>query len=290
MVEFSYIIVTYLSHQLIEEALQSISQYEESSSYEIIIVDNSPIEGHSLLKEKILQIGYENRVKIIHNPANNGYGGGNNIGIKQAQGQYIIVMNPDVRLMEPLQQDAKARFINSLSLAMIGYQQMGGENISFYRKPEWTFFLSGWIMKLRNKQGKFDSKKDFLSGAFIFLDKEKFEKIGLFDEQIFMYNEESDISNRFINSNFDIAYIPTKKYSHLLDERPFNRNAFKNEMISLKYYLSKHNFDEQRIIRLYLKELNFKKIIAKVLNKKQSIKRFSEMMNEMKSIFVISNK
>lgn len=286
MVEFSFIIVTYNSQDLIIDAINSIYNFEQKKiNYEIIIVDNSSVENHKILRDVLKNNAFD-YIKIIHNPANDGYGGGNNIGIRQAQGQYIIVMNPDIRLLEPLQQDAKTRFLNNSSLGMIGYQQLGGENISFYRKPQWTFFLSGWVMKVRNKQGKFDAKKDFLSGAFLFLDKKKFEKIGLFDEQIFMYNEESDISNRFNNNNFDIEYVPTKKYIHLLDARPFNKNAFKNEMISLKYYLSKYNFDENKIVGLYLKELSFKKLSAKVLNKKQVVERFSEMISEIKNVFV----
>lgn len=280
MVDFSFIIVTYNSHLLITDAIKSILLNENnSSSFEIIIVDNSNDKGNQLLVSVLEKEDLHSLVKVIHNPQNTGYGAGNNLGIKNANGKYIIVMNPDVRLTEPLLSDTKGIFENDNQTILVTYKQMGGQNISFYRKPEHGFLFSGWYLKLKNRLKLFNQKTDFLSGAFFFAEKEKFVNIGLFDENIFMYNEESDISNRINLNKFKIRFLPQKSYIHLLDERPINPNAFHSEMKSLKYYIKKYDINEKKIISRNLLELRIKTIIAKLLNKKEATDKFSLMAN-----------
>ena len=278
MVDFCFIIVTYNSHLLITDAIKSILINENDfSSFEIIIVDNSNDKGNQLLVSVLEKEDLHSLVKVIRNPQNTGYGAGNNLGIKNANGKYIIVMNPDVRLIEPLLSHTKLIFEKNSKTILIAYRQLGGQNISFYRKPEHGFLFSGWYLKLKNRFNLFNSKKDFLSGAFFFAEKEKFIDIGLFDENIFMYNEESDISSRINLKKFEIKFLPEKSYIHLLDERPFNPNAFRSEMIALKYYIKKYNINEKKIILRNLLELRIKKKLAKLFNKNEAVEKFSSM-------------
>lgn len=277
----SFVIVTYKSHDLIIEAIRSINENEKQSvNYEIIIVDNSNDTDHKKLLDILEKENYRQYiVEVIHNSANTGYGAGNNLGIKQAQGQIVAIMNPDVRLLEPLMNDVQSKFCQNTNLAMVGYKQLGGQNISFYRKPQYSFLFSGSYIKLKNRKGNFSPRKDFLSGAFLFIDKAKFEEIGLFDQNIFLYHEESDISNRFNSKGYDIVYDPTKSYIHLLDERPFNLNAYKIEFESLRYYTTKFNLDFSAIRNLYIKESKIKLKLAKLMGKKAAIDKFKSILS-----------
>ena len=139
-------------------------------------------------------------------------------------------------------------------------------------------------MKKNKMKNNFKPNEDFLSGAFMFIDKNKFIEIGLFDEKIFMYNEESDICKRFIDKNYTIEFDATHSYLHLITERPFNVEAFKSEIISLDYYLVKNEIDRNRIYIKTLKELKGKKIIAMLIGKHNDVERFKKMITIVNDI------
>ncbi len=287
MVDFSFIIVTFNSDQLIKDAIDSIVQYEYESlsSFEIIIVDHSSHEKHQVLLKVLQEHCYYSRLNIVHNPDNPGYGAGNNAGIKLAAGKFIAIFNPDVRLTEPLLDIVWDIYRKNSDLGLLGFKQIGGENLSFYRKPEWNFFLSGWYMKIMNKLSVFNYRKDFLSGAFFFLDRDKFMNSDLFDENIFMYNEEADISNRLLKNNILITFNANHSYLHLINNRPFSSDAYLNEMKSLKYYLKKFSINKEYIVKLYLKELKFKIFIARLFKKHEAENRFKTMIAHIKTVF-----
>ncbi len=287
MVKISFVIVTYNSEELIKDCISSIYYYADldQSEFEIIIVDNSNEEGH--IKLKNITNLFEN-VKVIHNSQNTGYGAGNNIGIKASSGQIISIMNPDVRIKSSLMQYTLSKFDDN-NLALLGYKQLGGLNYSFYPRPEFRkTYIDGILLKKRNKNNKFNTKEDFLSGAFLFIDRDKFNEIGLFDEKIFMYNEESDICKRFIDKNFRIVFDSKISYYHLITERPFSLNAYKNELISLDYYLSKFQIDKKIILKKTLKEIKFKKMIFKLLMRKNDVKRFDLMIKSLNEVFNVN--
>lgn len=286
MVDFSFVIVTYHSHLLVGDAIKSIQAFESNhSAWEIIIVDNSDEVGHQLLLRTLHEENLINEVRLLRNHANTGYGAGNNMGISHATGTFIAVMNPDVRLTESLTEHTRKLFGADQKMMMVGYRQMGGQNVSFYRKPEHMFPFSGWYLILKNRLNLFNQRKDFLSGAFFFADKEKFMRAGMFDENIFLYNEESDLSARINRLGLRIRFVNTKSYVHLLDQRPFNPGAFRLDMKSLKYYLRKYRFKERRIISANLLEYGIKKKLAALLGKKAALEKFSQMSQIMREEF-----
>ncbi len=287
MLKITYIIVTYNSQDLIRDAIQSIYDFSDinPSDFEVIIVDNSNNEMHQILLKEISDLKSLYNIIIIHNIKNGGYGQGNNIGIKAAKGKIISIMNPDVRLIEPLAKDVLHKF-NSMHLGVLGYNQMGGGDYSFYIKPECRGFLSGWKMKLLNKINLFSETKHYLSGAFFFADKQKFEEIGFFDENIFLYFEEPDISNRMIKAGYSINYDQSKKYVHLVGDRiSYSDFGFRNEMKSLSYYLKKYNIDEAKFLKTFLKEYSIKLKVAKLLSNKERVQKFIEEIKVIKEVF-----
>lgn len=288
-IKISIIIVTYNSQNYIEDCLTSIERFLDvaPSEVEVIIVDNSSGNDASEMKtisgnhhlNKVLNVRY------IQNFANLGYGQGNNVGIRAALGEILCIMNPDVRFLEPLLFDVLSEFENK-DIAMLSYKEKGGSGNSYYMKPEFKSFISGWELKLRNKFDQFNPKKHYLSGSFLFLDKSKFDKIGLFDENIFLYYEEPDIMRRLQMNGGKIKYKKEKKYLHLVGDRTvFSENAFTNEIKALKYYLKKFKFNEDKIIRNYLQEYKIKTFAAIVLNDKIRLEKFKKEIKIIKNIF-----
>ena len=285
--KISIIIVAYNSDELIVDAIKSIYKYADldQSDYEIIVVDNSDTQHHLILKKVIEKNFNDEEILLIHNEKNGGYGQGNNMGIKASSGNIVCIMNPDVRFTEPLMIDVLSKFSNH-SLALLGYKQLGGFNYSFYRKPEYKTAFSGWLCKINNKLNFFNSKKDYLSGAFFFINKEKFVEIGMFDENIFLYYEEPDIANRIAAKGYEIILDKSKSYLHLVGNRiAFSEKSFVNEMNALKYYLEKFKIDIKIYHQKIKNEYQLKSFAAQLLNDKERSEKFKKELQKINEIF-----
>lgn len=260
---------------LIEECIRSILQFNKINDFEIIVVDNSPIENQKIIEKKCNKFNEH----IIYLPNQNlGYGQGNNVGIKRATGEIVCVINPDVRFVEPFVEIVKSFFDNDEKNALLGFKQIGGCNLSYYLKPEYCLpFFYSFIVKMFNKLKIYNSKFFFLSGACFFVSKRKFEEIGLFDELFFMYYEEADINNRFLKSKCKIKYLNNIKYVHLVgDRKAVSIPLFEYEIESLYKYLKKYNLN-----------INFIFLIKKIeyyLTSKIKYKVFNDFIKHQKNI------
>ncbi|MEC5156974.1 glycosyltransferase family 2 protein [Chryseobacterium sp. MP_3.2] len=291
MVKISIVVVTYNSQKLIEDCISSVGAYLdiEPGELEIIIVDNSSgddaVEIRNLVKDHPLN----KTIKIIYsqNTINLGYGQGNNVGIKLSGGEIVCIMNPDVRFGSAVLKDVINKF-NNQNLALLSYKQIGGFNYSFYQRPEFKSVFSNIITKLANKIDKFFPDYFLLSGAFFFIDKKKFTDVGLFDQNIFMYYEEADVTKRLLEKKYQIVYDNSKIYYHLIGDREdYSEKAFGNELESLKYYLKKHNFDDEKVVKNYLGEYKIKNFIASILNDSDRQAKFKKEVTLIKTIFGI---
>ena len=258
---------------LIEECIQSILRFNKINDFEIIVVDNSPIESQKIIENKCNKL---NEQIIYLTNQNLGYGQGNNVGIKRATGEIVCVINPDVRFVEPFVEIVRFFFDNNDNNALLGFKQIGGSNLSYYLKPEYSFpFFYSFIVKLFNKLEIYNSKFFFLSGACFFVSKSKFEEIGLFDETFFMYYEEADINNRFLKSKSKIKYLKNIKYVHLVgDRKAVSIPIFEFEIESLYKYLKKYNLN-----------INFIFLMKKVeyyLTSKIKYKAFNDFITKKK--------
>ena len=253
MYSLSIVIVTYNSLNLIEDCIDSILQYNDlgENNVEIIISDNSD-DSNATELELLLTKKYGDQVNYYHNKSNLGYGNGNNHGIARSESNIVAVMNPDVRLCESLFKDGLKSFSENKKLAFLGYKQLGGANLSFFFHPEYYFsFLNTPLIRFCNVFNIFTARFHYLSGAFFLVDKKKFEQIGLFDENIFLFFEEPDIVKRFIKLGYDVSYNPKFSYQHLVENRDFSAKSYLNWLNSLNYYCRKHQFN----IYSYIKRL-----------------------------------
>lgn len=258
---------------LIEDCIRSILRFNKINDFEIIVVDNSPIENQKIIEKKCNNFDHQ----IIYLPNENlGYGQGNNVGIKRSTGEIVCVINPDVRFVEPYVEIVKSFFASDEKNALLGFKQIGGCNLSYYLKPEYYLpFFHGFFIKLFNKLEIYNSKFFFLSGACFFVSKSKFEEIGLFDESFFMYHEEADINNRFLKNKYKIKYLNNIKYDHLVgDRKSVSVPLFEHEIKSLYNYLKKYNLNINFIF--------FMKKIEYYLTSKIKYKLFDDFIKNQK--------
>lgn len=286
MKKLSVIIVTYNSLKDIFSCIDSIYFYNDipADELEIIIVDNSKDNVFEEMKE-LLSEKYSDII-FIHNSKNNGYGAGNNIGIRASQSEIVCVVNPDVVLKSHMFLSALSQFKNNPQLAVIGGKQKGGIDLSFWIRPEYEFFLiTTPLMMILNRMNMYLQKFFFLSGALLFIQKNKFEEIGFFDENMFLYREESDIQKRFLSKKWDSHFEKNFNYLHLIDDREGTSDfSFIEEMKSTKYYMDKYSFSFSRFISQRYFYTQVMIVICSLTGNKKKVEKFKEIKMKLKNL------
>lgn len=284
--KLSIIIVTYNSLTLITDCIESILKYNDldPDDLEIIVVDNSSAE-EGLKLENYLQEFKPNKIRFFKNK-NLGYGHGNNLGISVAKGEFIAIMNPDVRLQEPLFKKAFYNFRDD-EVATVGFKQHNKQNnYSFFTSPEHFIpIITHLELKIANKYNKFISKKHYMSGAFVFFRKKHFEEIGLYDDSFFMYFEEPDVSLRFGKIGKKSIFDFTKSYCHLIEVKDdYNITLLDIGSASIELYFRKHNFNLQKYISKRVFELQIHRLVFSITGNKKRVKMANAYINSLRKI------
>lgn len=267
----SIIILTYNSEKDIYPCLESVYQHNDiGEELEVIVVDNQSRE-FAIMQQEITQRYPE--VIITRNTHNGGYGQGNNVGIRMAQAPVVAIMNPDVRLMQPI-------FAAALQALQNDTIMCGGKQMHTPTQLGWSYAfdynaMSYLQVPLRNIYKRFDYydyRHMYLSGAFFFIKKECFEQIGMFDEQIFMYGEECDIHLRlrkaFPKKKIQFLSIP---YLHLSAERPFEEQRYCQLINADLYVCRKHGLSVAHYLRIRLFALRLCLLRCKLQGRGDSI-------------------
>lgn len=290
MIKLSIIITTFNSSGIILGCLESILSHKDIDidKFEIIIVDNSDHKEFNLLVE--ITQNYPLPLRIVKSGGNIGYGAGNNLGVTHASGGIVCIMNPDIRLLCPLFNKSLVEFEANPNLCLLGYKQIGGKNLSFYLKPEYFVpIISSIIVKVFNKLDVFQPRFFFISGAFFFISKEKFKIMGGYDENMFLYGEESELGRKIMKNRFKIKYNSYIRYIHLVGDRTeLSEFSFKEWLKSRYYYFIKNSLNAQRHFNLCILDyrlaklgLAFKKNKAKEDQLKKQIKLTRDFLKDI---------
>ncbi len=218
------------------------------TNLEIIVVDNnSQPEEVEKLKSSI-----GNSAQLIILNENTGFAGGNNIGIAEAIRQYsdfILIINNDT-IVEP-------DFLEFLVKKIETDDNVGivAPRINYYDQPNKIWTDGGKIKRIRGSGFAYSDKLEseveqtdkevsFVSGCCLLIKKEVFLNVGLFDENYFLYNEDTDFCLRTLKAGFRIYVIPQSKIYHKV-----NRSTEKKLPLLPLYYTTRN--------RLYFVKKNF---------------------------------
>lgn len=231
MIKLSVIIVNYNVKHFIEQCLFSVLQASKDLSAEVFVVDNNSVDGSvALIKEKFPQIN------LIENKENTGFSVANNQAIRQAGGQYILLLNPDT----VVQEDTFLKVVNFMDqhpeAGGLGVKMLDGQGnfapeskrglptpaVAFYK----MFGLSR-LFPASHRFGKYHlsylpeneiNEIDVISGAFMLMRKAVLDTIGLLDETFFMYGEDIDLSYRITKAGYRNYYFPKTQIIHYKGE------------------------------------------------------------------------
>lgn len=265
MIKFSIIIVSYNNVEILEECIKSIFRHNDiGNSLEVIIVDNSPNEDlYFYIKDKY------KKILIIKN-TNSGFGDGNNIGVSHSNGEYLLFLNPDTILVEPIFRFAINKFEENPEIGLFGVKLLDenmNDNLSYYFLKD-KGIVNNQLLKIFNKMNLFIPNKMFISGANMFMRKSDFIKIGKFDNNFFMYMEERDLTMRLIKLKKKNAFYKDKSIIHLEGQSSDKGSkSFRIQLDSLKYFCEKYDMNYNEILNKKMKYLKRKRVLLKILKK-----------------------
>jgi len=208
----SIIILNYNAGELLINCVESILK-SDFKNYEVIVVDNnSNDKSHLDCKKKFKEIN------LVENSENFGFCEGNNIGIRDAKGEFIIIINPDTTITP--------NWINGFLDAFQNYGDGIYQPKIISLEDKKTILSTGNMIHLfgfgfaRDKGNKTTKHYDkvekitYSSGTCIFTTKKLFEKVGMFDPFLFLYHDDLDLSWRASLQKIDSFYVPTVTVFH----------------------------------------------------------------------------
>ena len=264
-IDVSIIIVNYNSTELLKNCLDSVEKFTTGINFEIIIVDNNSMTGDidSLLKNY-------NRITLIKNYVNRGFGSANNQGVEVANGKYVLLLNNDTILFE---NSIKKVFDFAVSLdgnEIIGCKLLNEDKSvqkSVYDFPNLlNVFTSNFFFYLLFPKSKYFNKYhlmnkgisritevDVVTGAFIFMSCKSYEVLGGFDERFFFYMDDTDLCYRHKKSGGKVIYFSETSIIHLKGKSVGGESWFKNkhQSISTIKFFQKHFFGLEFLLMLF---------------------------------------
>lgn len=208
----SVIVVYYHGRAYLENCLQALLDTTGDDT-EVILVDNGSEDGD------LDQItGLFPEIRLVCNPNNLGYGGGNNLGAQQAHGRFLVFLNPDTvptagwlaALIRALEDDPRAGLATSKILLLHRPERLNTAGNDLH--------LTG--LTLCRGLGRPVSALDQLavvsavSGAAFAIRRDLFEFLGGFDERFFLYMEDTDLSLRAQIAGYHCLYAPHSVVYH----------------------------------------------------------------------------
>lgn len=252
--QLSVIILNYNVRYFLEHCLKSVQKSIQNLDAEIIVVDNnSPDDSCEMVKRLFPNI------ILIENKENTGFPKGNNIGVQQAKGKYICILNPDTAVAEDTFEKVLAFAENKANLGIIGCKLIDGtgnflpESKRGIPTPWVAFGKTFGLYKIFPKVKAFQKyyaehldqntsgKVDILVGAFMVLKKATYQQLGGFDERYFMYGEDIDLSYSALKLNLENYYFAETSVIHYKGESTVKDEKYrKNFQNGMELFYAKH--------------------------------------------------
>jgi N-acetylglucosaminyl-diphospho-decaprenol L-rhamnosyltransferase len=224
----SIVIVNYNTCALLRDCLHSVYASEGQFDYEVIVVDNrSPDDSVQMVQQGFPQ------ARLIASPINGGYAYANNLGLKQARGDFLLLLNPDT-VLPPTALRGMLQFMmehpqagvagpklvladGSLDRACrrsfptldVAFFRLIGLSRRYPQSPRFNRYNMGYLDPDQL------TEVDSVVGAFMLIRREALEQAGLLDERFFAYGEDIDLCYRIkVDHGWKVYYNPAVVVTH----------------------------------------------------------------------------
>jgi N-acetylglucosaminyl-diphospho-decaprenol L-rhamnosyltransferase len=260
------IIVNYKTARMTLKAAEALlSEIASIEGARVAIVDNDSQDGsYDRLRDAVAQRGWRRQVDVLQTGHNGGFGYGNNFAIRRNlasrdKADYFYLLNSDAFPQQDSIQCLLSFMENHQYVGIAGSHIRGPDGVphhTAFRFPSLigelesglslglvSELLTDWSIALPIP--KRTQQVDWIAGASMLIRRSVFEKVGLFDEEFFLYFEETDLCRRAVMAGFPIYYLPNSVVIHIgsastgmKDEtRPMPRYWFE----SRRHYFRKHH-------------------------------------------------
>ncbi len=217
--DLSIITVSFNTRDVLSECLASIAEKTAGISYEVIVVDNASSDNTPTAVSESFP-----DVRLICNDVNRGLSSANNQGIRESAGKWVVLLNPDTRLIENSFQKMFRYLQDHSEFSILGpgiIDELG------QRSPTrlWEDRPQDAVLKILGfynpsdelqRMGDMQAREALVtSGSCFMIRRELFEEVGLLDENYFLYNEEDDFCRRARERGKRICFFPETSIQHL---------------------------------------------------------------------------
>jgi GT2 family glycosyltransferase len=261
--QLSVIILNYNVRYFLEQCVLSVQKALEGIDGEIIVVDNNSSDASCTMMQRKFP-----EIKFIANKENLGFPKGNNIGVAQAKGEFLCILNPDTVVAE----DTFSEILNpknwSANTGIIGCKLIDGTG-NFLPESKrgvptpWVAFTKIFgLYKFSNSLGKYyaqhlneneSGKVDILVGAFMLIKRELYNKIGGFDENCFMYSDDIDLSYRVLQEGKYNYYFHETTVVHYKGESTIRDGKYMKRFQEAMNFFYKKHFNVSIFFKVFMK-------------------------------------
>ncbi len=227
MINVSIIIISYNTREMTLACINSILEQTKGISYEIIVVDNDSRDG----SEQAIRDKFKN-IDLIASNENLGFARANNFAAKKAKGNYILLLNPDTVIL-----DGAIQKIHSFAVANPHHQIYGGRTLygdhslnheSCWARPTlWSLFCyATGLTSIFRRNRIFDPESygdwqrnsikevDIVTGCFLLIERQLWQRLNGFDPLFFMYGEDADLCLRSFKYGANPVITPDATIIH----------------------------------------------------------------------------
>lgn len=271
----SVIYVNYNTSELLLQSISSLIIQCREIPFEIIIIDNASREEDQQNLKKGLNDLQHDQIHVTFAGRNLGFSKANNLGAKEAKGSYLFFLNPDTLVLNDVI-GTFCRFLDSADAATAAcggnlLKEDGSPNYSYGNFPGMLYevcsigfglrylfnsYYEKHVFIGRTVEGTEPLSAPYITGADIFIRAQVFHLLNGFDENFFMYYEETDLFKRLERSGYQSYILPQARIIHFeggsvgkTSAETFNYNKFEMTLRSKIYYFQKW-FPRQSTIAL----------------------------------------
>jgi GT2 family glycosyltransferase len=253
--KLSVIIVNYNVRQFLENALISISRAMQGLDGEIFVVDNASDDGSAeLVRNKFPG------VRLLENKENVGFAKANNMALREAKGELLLLINPDTIVQEDTLRVMIRFFEETPDAGLAGCKVLNPDGT--FQAPCRRSFPTPWVAftKIFGLSTLFPKSRvfgrynltylsedetysvDAVSGSFMMVRREAFQKVGGLDEDFFMYGEDLDWCYRILAAGYSVYYVHKTKIIHFRGEstRRSNIDELRHFYRAMQLFVRKH--------------------------------------------------
>ena len=303
----SLIIVNYNTKELTKDCLKSVFEKTQGIDFEVYVVDNNSHDGSCEIIEQEFP-----QVKLIKNTENKGFGAANNIAIKESKAKYVfllnsgtVLLNNAIKIFFDFMEKPENQKISCCGGNLYDENLTYGYSYGIFPTIKSVFFKRFYLDKFFKNyyKKKFTpglyqpnnsiTEVDFVSGANMFLRRSVLNEVGLFDEDFFLYYEETELTYRMYNKGYKSVIIPNAQIIHLHGaSRETSSNIIKIARNSELMFFEKCYGKKQKfLVKLIQLFENLPRFLVKIMHFIQNLIKFGTKsdINNINILHLISS-